>query len=106
MVDGNGVRTVTLEQVAAGSTVPDPAGPQPIVHYARPGLAVDAAANRAFVVSGDGSIAEIELESLTVSYHQLAPIARQPEAVADGGEGNLGEGSIRIRGGSARAASS
>ena len=94
VVDGKGLRTVTLEQVSAGSTEPN--DPQSVVHFARPGLAVDAAANRAFVVSGDGSIAEVELESLTVSYHQLAPVARQPEAVADGGGGNLGEGSIRI----------
>ena len=96
VVDVNGVRTVTLEHVAAGSTVPEPNDPQSIVHFARPGLAVDAAANRAFVVSGDGSIAEVELQSLTVSSHELAPVERQPEAVADGGGGNLGEGSIRI----------
>jgi hypothetical protein len=96
VVDGNGVRTVTLEHVAAGSTVPEPNDPQSIVHSARPGLATDSVGGHAFVVSGDGSIAEVELESLTVSYHQLAPVARQPEAVSDGGGGTLGEGSIRI----------
>ena len=42
VVDVNGVRTVTLEHVAAGSTVPEPNDPQSIVHFARPGLAVDA----------------------------------------------------------------
>jgi hypothetical protein len=94
VVDVNGVRTVTLEHVAAGSTVPN--DPQAVVHFARPGLATDAVGGHAFVVSGDGSIAEVELESLTVSYHQLEPLARQPEAVADGGGGNLGEGSMRI----------
>jgi hypothetical protein len=94
VVDGDGVRTAMLEQIAAGSTVPNDS--ESIVHFARPGLAVDAAANRAFVVSGDGLVAEVDLASLAVSYHQLTPAARRPQAVADGGGGNLGEGSTRI----------
>jgi hypothetical protein len=46
------------------------AAPVPAAEETRaPGLAVDAATNRAYVVGADGLIAEIDLEALTVAYH-------------------------------------
>jgi len=37
-----------------------------------PGLAVDAAGDRAFVVGGNAPVAEIDLATLAVSYHELS----------------------------------
>jgi hypothetical protein len=43
-----------------------------LYRQARPGLTVDPAGNRAFVVAADEPVAEIELATLRVSYHALA----------------------------------
>jgi hypothetical protein len=51
-----------------------------------PGLAVDAAAGRAFVVGADEPVAEVDLRTLRVRYHRLAA-ARTVQAVAKGAVG-------------------
>ena len=51
-----------------------------------PGLAVDAAAGRAFVVGADEPVAEVDLRTLRVRYHRLAA-ARTVQAAAKGAVG-------------------
>jgi hypothetical protein len=64
VVDESGaVRSAALEL---------PAGVQPReATFVRPGLAVEAAAGRAFVVPAAGPVAEISLDTLEVAYHEL-----------------------------------
>ena len=50
--------------------------------YQRPALAVDGPGGRGFVVGGGAPIAEVELRSLSVTYHGLA--RREPAARAKG----------------------
>jgi hypothetical protein len=86
VVAADGVRTVTLDRIQAGWTSFDPAAPLSILRSSHPGLAVDAAGGRAFVVPGAGPVAEIHLSDLSVEYHSLEETAaRRP---ADGGPGN------------------
>jgi hypothetical protein len=88
--DGN-VRMVVLDRILAGSRIPVPDAP--VGEAWRPGLAVDAARGRAFVVGGGAPIAEVELATLGVRYHDLARPASllgrlrnwlEPEAQAKG----------------------
>jgi hypothetical protein len=70
-----GVRTVTLDQIVAGRTVAADMENEPDFTAFRqnvPGLAVDPATGRAFVVPAAGSVAEVSLSSLAVSYHAVA----------------------------------
>ncbi|HKG10157.1 MAG TPA: hypothetical protein VKB07_06250 [Gaiellaceae bacterium] len=63
-------RTVELSRVTAGFRYPEIDGP-PGEHRV-PGLAIDSAGDRAFVVGADEPIAEIDLAALAVSYHEPA----------------------------------
>ena len=69
--DGS-VRSVTLRQIVGGR------------HFARgdvgrirdPGLAIDQAAGRAYVVGAPGPVAEVDLRTLAVMYHYLLGAAK------------------------------
>jgi hypothetical protein len=92
VIGRGGVRTVALPELSAGTVPPDLSLEQPQTRFARPGLAVDGVAGRAFVVPGSGPVAEVVLSSLAVAYHVLS-LARGVESAADGGGTNvLGEG--------------
>jgi hypothetical protein len=70
VVDAQGaLRTVTVDQISAGYT--DYGDGRSEVR--RPGLAVDTAAHRAFVVDADFSVAEIDLDGFAVAYHLQSP---------------------------------
>jgi hypothetical protein len=77
------LRTVQLPDVRCGWDALDEDGavPPAIEHEAVPGLAVDPAGGRAFVVPGDSTVTEVDLQALTVSRHDLAQ--RRP-GVLDG----------------------
>ena len=79
VVDGQGqVRTHRAERIRAGfQNLPDwdRPGAYGIDHGA--GLAVDPEGGRAFVVAADAAVAEVDLASLQVAYHQL----RQPASL-------------------------
>jgi hypothetical protein len=90
--DGN-VRSVALDRILAGSRIPVGEPDAPIGEAWRPGLAVDAVGGRAFVVGGGAPIAEVDLATLAVRYHDLARPASllgrlrnwlEPEAQAKG----------------------
>jgi hypothetical protein len=69
LVDAEGrLRSVVLDRIVAGSRHPTEADGPPGESW-RPGLAVDDAGNRAFVVGSGAPIAEIDLASLAVRYH-------------------------------------
>lgn len=66
VVDADGrLRSVTLERIPLGvRTIQD------ITYEDRAGLAVDRARARAYVVAADAPVAEIDLGTMRVSYHQ------------------------------------
>jgi hypothetical protein len=68
VVDADGaMRSTTLDRIVAG---------QANGRFASPGLALDSAGTRAFVVGAQAPIAEVDLATLTVSYHDLtAPVS-------------------------------
>jgi hypothetical protein len=75
---GGAVRAVRLGRVRAGSRLVDRSSFR--TRQRLPGLAVDAAGRRAFVVE-HGRVADIDLDSLTVTHHDLvqpASAARRP----------------------------
>jgi hypothetical protein len=85
-------RTVVLNQISAGWRYPTQAD-EPLGEHRHPGLAVDAVGGRAYVVGGGEPVAEVDLGSLAVSYHQpTRPISLlgrlrnwlEPEAQAKG----------------------
>jgi hypothetical protein len=83
VVDADGAsRSVSLDRINAGLTWPegldDPVGTRVI-----PGLEVDTTRNRAFVIAPDGVVAEVELDSLVVSYHQLVESRSSLDRIAD-----------------------
>jgi hypothetical protein len=65
--DGRG-RTVLLERILIGTDRGE--NDQAPWRSESPGLAVDVAGNRAFVVGGSGLVAEVDLATLAVSYRQ------------------------------------
>jgi hypothetical protein len=67
-----GHRSARLDELAAGYTWPADSSGDPIMTRLVPGLAIDANGNRAFAVSAAGLVAEVDLGSLTVSYHRWA----------------------------------
>lgn len=71
VIDSEGrVRIVTVDRVVAGTVFDDQASD----HRARtitPGFAVDPEGRRAFLVPATGAVAEIDLQTLAVSYHEL-----------------------------------
>jgi hypothetical protein len=64
--DGS-IRSVVLERILAG-TVVDMTPLDPVGQTRWPGVAVDRAGNRAFVVGAGEPVAEVDLASMTVSY--------------------------------------
>lgn len=83
------IRCVLLKEISTGSEHLQTEG---VVRMRKPGLALDPAADRAFVVSAGEPIAEIDLRDLRVSYHDQASASLlsrlrdwvEPEALADG----------------------
>jgi hypothetical protein len=64
------VRTVILAGIAAGSE-PVETGALPVDRRAFPGLAVDPAGRRAYVVAAGAPVAEVDPTTLRVGYHRL-----------------------------------
>ena len=72
LVDAEGLmRSVVLDRIVTGSRHPTEADAPPGESW-RPGLAVDVAGDRAFVVGSGAPIAEVDLASLAVRYHDTA----------------------------------
>jgi hypothetical protein len=70
LFDAGGVRrTVELDELPGGYARPVESTSGPVGTRLIPGLAIDTAGKRAFVVSPDGLIAEVNLESRAVLYH-------------------------------------
>jgi hypothetical protein len=85
-------RTTELRQISAGFRYPTDSG-DPLGEERVPGLAVDPGAGRAYVVGAGEPVADVDLQSLAVSYHEPArPISRvgrlrnwlEPDADAKG----------------------
>jgi hypothetical protein len=107
------IRTVTLSGIAAGSESVETAGLL-VDRQALPGLAVDPAGRRAYVVAAGAPVAEVDLTTLRVGYHRLAtptsPLRRlanwllppaQAKGATDGPARSarwLGEGLIAVAG--------
>jgi hypothetical protein len=69
VADGAGsLRSVELTRIEAGESLTEP--PNSYLQQDRAGLAVNAAGGRAYVVAAGDPIAEVDLASLSVSYHQ------------------------------------
>ena len=93
LVDLEGrLRTVVLDRIPAGWRYQHDASSPP-GESRRPGLALDAAGGRAFVVGGGSPVAEVDLATLAVDYHEPARKASflgrlrawlEPEAQAKG----------------------
>jgi hypothetical protein len=67
-----GLRTVALAQINAGfKQFDDTSGSGPRMEQALPGIATDPTGRRAYVVPGDGPVAEVDLAGLEVTYHRL-----------------------------------
>ncbi len=73
VVDAHGgIRSVRLPEIAAGFKGPaDWNSVGASTQRAQPGLAVDAAGRRAFVVAADSPVAQVDLASLGVAWHRL-----------------------------------
>ena len=94
LVDAEGgVRSVVLDRILAGFRDPTGEPDGPVGEAWRPGLAIDPVGGRAFVVGGGAPVAEVDLRSLAVRYHDLARPASllgrlrdwlEPEAHAKG----------------------
>ena len=69
-VPGSAPRTVLLDRILAGQLA-DPDGEHGT--FVAPGLAVDAASGHAYVASPDDVLADVDLATLQVTYHGLAP---------------------------------
>jgi hypothetical protein len=96
LADARGVRATQLRSIRAGE-VPGGGG---ISEWRLPGLAVDRAGAKAYVADPDGRVAEIDLRTLAVSYHeptgQRSLLARlgdwlEPTASAKGDSGPVRE---------------
>jgi hypothetical protein len=112
------IRTVTLTGIAAGSESVE-TGALPVDRQAFPGLAVDPARRRAYVVAAGAPMAEVDLTTLRVGYHRLAtptsplrPLANwllppaQAKGATDGPARSalwLGEGLLAVAGHDAEA---
>jgi hypothetical protein len=81
VVDSEGrVRSVVLDRIRAGWRRSEDG--ELTNEYQRPALALDAVGGRGFVVGGGAPVAEVDLRSLSVTYHALA--RREPAARAKG----------------------
>jgi hypothetical protein len=76
VVDAEGrVRTAGVGRVHSGRETIESGG-RPTGRHARPGLALDAAGDRAFVVGAGAPAAVVDLATLAVDYHELsAPVS-------------------------------
>jgi hypothetical protein len=86
VVDAHGVvRRITLERIVGGSDFDELAeDPGNSVHrYALPGLAVDPAGRKAYVIAAGAPLAEVDLENLAVAYHELSEPASALRRVRD-----------------------
>jgi hypothetical protein len=63
------VRTVALDRIPSGYDFSDPQHRR--ATHVSPGLAVDRIANRAFVLGAGAPVAEVDLTSMSVAYHDL-----------------------------------
>jgi hypothetical protein len=63
-----GMATVALDRIAAGAEIRTGAT---VSRSAKPGLALDREGNRAFVVGAGAPVAEVDLATLSVKYHDL-----------------------------------
>ena len=89
------VRIVTLDRVLAGTSSDEP------VTIRLPGLAVDPETRRAFVIGGGEPIAEIDLATLSVRYHDVRTLAAASKGPLDGPEriaAWLGNGLLAVAG--------
>ena len=79
LVDPNGaLRAATLERIPAGGRA-EGAEKDPTYTLASPGLALDVAGRKAYVVGKARLLAEVDLDSLAVTYRELSP-SRAPAA--------------------------
>ena len=72
VVGPGGVRLVTLDRIRAGLRRSGQSTP-PVYDVRTPGLAVDAAGRRAYVIGQDEPVAIVDLATLAVEYRALAP---------------------------------
>ena len=105
-------RTAKLDRIAAGHSWPEDQTEPRLGTQRIPALAADSATGNAYVIQPDGLAAEISLDSLAVSYHELAPASLtarlsawlQPAAEAKGMNGtswhglSLGNGFVAVTG--------
>jgi hypothetical protein len=106
------VRIATVEGVLAG-TIVDEDSAERRTRTVRPGLAADPDQGRAFLVPASGPVAEVDLATLAVSYHELdrpSPLRRlldwlvpgaQAKGIVEGPERNarwLRDGTIAVSG--------
>jgi hypothetical protein len=107
VLDASGhARLVQLARIRAGQ-VPFDHSRLAVVKHARPGLAVDPAGNRVFVVGAQAPVAEVDLAKLSVTYHAPARGAAWlgPDAAAKGAPDGpdryarwLGDGRLAVYG--------
>jgi hypothetical protein len=113
VVDAGGrTRTAKLDRIAAGRSWPEDQTEPRLGTQRIPALAADSETGRAYVIQPDGVAAEISLDSLAVSYHELASASLaarlsswlQPNAEAKGMNGtswrgqSLGNGFVAVTG--------
>ena len=113
IVDAVGrVQSVNLGRIVAGRSWPEDQSEPRLGTQRIPALAADTTVGRAYVIEPDGLAAEISLDSLAVSYHELAPASLaarlsdwlQPKAEAKGMNGtswhgvSLGNGFVAVTG--------
>ena len=68
-----GIRVARLERVPAGFESEQLARGAAVDHFRTPGVAVDEEANRAFVAFAGDEVAEVDLATMGVVYHQVHP---------------------------------
>lgn len=89
------VRSAALPEIRSGS---EPSGR--LTRVWNPGLAVDRAGGRAFVVQAQAPVAEIDLDDLRVRSHPFAPTARAADGVTGPSRDALwlGDGMLAVTG--------
>ncbi len=75
---GGRLRSVRLARIEAFQCCPAGTGPGEYVRQRRPGLAVDPAGHRAFVVGAGEPIAVVDLRTLAVRYHPWPAVTGAP----------------------------
>ena len=77
------VKVSVLDRIAKGSRLRSGR----LRHSAQPGLAVDGAGTRAFVVDADDTVAEVQLGSLSVHYHEARRVSAVQRSSKDDATG-------------------